>query len=554
MRYRATPPARSTSRRCGASSGCQLPSIAPKPKPRKRSIALAAESAELKLLRRAPGREVFVPPGIDQLKAASQRGGQGSCIVAADDEAAASFRPVRREGSDNGMSARPQSAPKAGDVSTLVVRKGKKVERRPVVPEIVALRRLPGGHVGSNPSHPIGFFAHARSRRSQRRSRDVEYRQVLIAPRHQTIGQPRGSSADVDDGGGFGRSDKVDQFKRERRSFLKPAHLIFALGGVDALPVALTASFAHQFSSSPNGRSCIIAGIGEIGPSFSCSFFLQLRKLLPGTGARATVTAVFWSCRMVARFPSKWSGNNVSRCCDHGLPVSLFAAHAGIVFHPGVSGGGSGHPDPASHSSLCLYAAWLGPGVALLLLFGSLIGSYFNIPITVLPGTPVRSGQIVDFFGMQYVVPVVVQWPGTVLAVNVGGAVIPTVMSTYLVIRYQLWLKATIATVVIALIIHAMATPVAGIGIAVPVFAPVVATAILAFILSREYAPPLAYIGGSMGTLIGADLLNLDKIGGLGAPVASIGGAGTFDGIFPTGILAVLLAGLASPSRPRPAW
>ena len=127
---------------------------------------------------------------------------------------------------------------------------------------------------------------------------------------------------------------------------------------------------------------------------------------------------------------------------------------------------------------------------------------------------------------MRYVVPVVVSWPGTVLAVNVGGAVIPTLMSTYLVIRYQLWLKAAIAIAVIAVIIHSMATPVPGIGIAVPVFAPVVATAILAFILSREYAAPLAYIGGSMGTLIGADLLNLDKIGGLGAPVASIGGAG----------------------------
>jgi uncharacterized membrane protein len=196
----------------------------------------------------------------------------------------------------------------------------------------------------------------------------------------------------------------------------------------------------------------------------------------------------------------------------------------------------------------------VGPGVALLLLFGSLIGSYFNIPITILPGQTVRSGQIVDYFGMQYVVPFVAQSPGTVLAVNVGGAVIPTIMSTYLVVRYNLWLKATIATVVIAFIIHSMATPVHGIGIAVPVFAPVVVTAILAFILSREYAAPLAYIGGSMGTLIGADLLNLDKIGSLGAPVASIGGAGTFDGIFLTGILAVLLAGIASPSRPRPAW
>jgi uncharacterized membrane protein len=196
----------------------------------------------------------------------------------------------------------------------------------------------------------------------------------------------------------------------------------------------------------------------------------------------------------------------------------------------------------------------VSPGAALMLLFGSLIGSYFNIPVTVLPGETVQSGQIVDYFGMQYVVPYVVSSPGTVIAVNVGGAVIPTLMSTYLVIRYQLWLKAMIATVVIAFIIHMMATPVRGIGIAVPVFAPVVATAILAFILSREYAAPLAYIGGSMGTLIGADLLNLDKINGLGAPIASIGGAGTFDGIFLTGILAVLLAGIASPSRPRPAW
>jgi uncharacterized membrane protein len=196
----------------------------------------------------------------------------------------------------------------------------------------------------------------------------------------------------------------------------------------------------------------------------------------------------------------------------------------------------------------------VGPGAALFLLFGSLIGSYFNIPITVLPGKPVMAGQIIEFYGMRYVVPAVVSWPGTVLAVNVGGAVIPTLMSIYLLIRYQLWLKAAIATAVIAVVIHSMATPVPGIGIAVPIFAPVVITAITAFILSREYAAPLAYVGGSMGTLIGADLLNLDKISDLGAPVASIGGAGTFDGVFLTGILAVLLAGIASPSRPRPAW
>ena len=51
----------------------------------------------------------------------------------------------------------------------------------------------------------------------------------------------------------------------------------------------------------------------------------------------------------------------------------------------------------------------------------------------------------------------------------------------------------------------------------------------------------LAYICGVLGVLIGADLLNLNKIKKLGAPTASIGGAGTFDGIFLTGVLAVLL-------------
>ena len=63
-------------------------------------------------------------------------------------------------------------------------------------------------------------------------------------------------------------------------------------------------------------------------------------------------------------------------------------------------------------------------------------------------------------------------------------------------------------------------------------------------ILSRQHAAPLAYIGGSIGVLIGADLLNLGKLRELGAPIASIGGAGTFDGIFLTGVLAVLIAAL----------
>jgi uncharacterized membrane protein len=148
---------------------------------------------------------------------------------------------------------------------------------------------------------------------------------------------------------------------------------------------------------------------------------------------------------------------------------------------------------------------------------------------------------------MQYNVPVVENWPGTVIAVNVGGAVIPTLMSLYLLTSRGLWVSGLIATAVVAVVLHWLANPVPGIGIAVPIFLPALVTAVAALLLSRENAAPLAYIAGSLGTLIGADLTNLGQVRGLGAPVASIGGAGTFDGIFLTGILAVLLASLYHP-------
>jgi len=184
--------------------------------------------------------------------------------------------------------------------------------------------------------------------------------------------------------------------------------------------------------------------------------------------------------------------------------------------------------------------------VALLLLLASLIGSYVNIPVAELPEQQILSGQEIHFFGMRYSVPVVVDWPATVIAVNLGGALIPTLMSFYLLARNNLWVLGLLATACVTAVCHVLAQPVPGVGIALPPFVPAVATAIVALLLSRQHAAPLAYIGGSLGTLAGADLLNLDRVRGLGAPVASIGGAGTFDGIFLIGIMAVLLASLSS--------
>ena len=171
-------------------------------------------------------------------------------------------------------------------------------------------------------------------------------------------------------------------------------------------------------------------------------------------------------------------------------------------------------------------------------------GSYINIPIYQLPPEIIRSGGQVTFFGIPYVIPTLTRWPGTLIAVNVGGAVIPTMLSIYLIYKNQLFSTALIGVAVVSIVVHWLAHPVPGVGIAVPVLVPLVAATLVAMLLSTKYAPALAYISGTLGTLIGADLLNLGKIQGLGAPIASIGGAGTFDGIFTTGILAVLLAGL----------
>ena len=190
---------------------------------------------------------------------------------------------------------------------------------------------------------------------------------------------------------------------------------------------------------------------------------------------------------------------------------------------------------------------------AVLLLLGSLIGSYVNIPLVEIPNQGPTVSQVVEFFGMRYYLPVASGASTTIIAVNVGGAVIPIFMSLYLLAHYHLWLKGAIATAVLAALCYYLAAPVPGVGIAVPLFVPAIASAIVAFVLDRGYVAPLAYIAGSLGTLIGADLMNLDKIAGLGAPVASIGGAGTFDGIFLTSVLAVLLGSLTTRGTAKPA-
>jgi len=175
------------------------------------------------------------------------------------------------------------------------------------------------------------------------------------------------------------------------------------------------------------------------------------------------------------------------------------------------------------------------------LLLLSLLGSSINIPVTQISGGPVVSRQRVDFFGMRYVIPFIEQHEQTIIAVNLGGAVVPTLISLYLLFTTGLFVRGLLGVVFVSVIVYRLARPVPGVGIAIPIFVPPLIAALTGLLLAPEHAPALAYVAGTMGCLIGADLLNLHRLAGLGAPVASIGGAGTFDGIFFTGIIAVLL-------------
>jgi uncharacterized membrane protein len=177
---------------------------------------------------------------------------------------------------------------------------------------------------------------------------------------------------------------------------------------------------------------------------------------------------------------------------------------------------------------------------AYLILVLSLLGSYVNVPVVEIV-TPEQGPHnlILDNFGRWQLVTERVQ---TTVALNVGGAIVPTFISIFLLVKNQLYIPAVAGTAFVAAATHWLAEVVPGAGVTVPVFVPPIISAAVAMLLSRHYAAPLAYICGSLGTLVGADLLNLGVLADTGARMVSIGGAGTFDGVFLTGILAVLLA------------
>ncbi|MDD1678461.1 MAG: DUF1614 domain-containing protein [Methanomicrobiales archaeon] len=188
----------------------------------------------------------------------------------------------------------------------------------------------------------------------------------------------------------------------------------------------------------------------------------------------------------------------------------------------------------------------------IILLFLTLVGSFINIPITTITGEPVTVREPApSLFGMLYRVREVT--PVTQVAINVGGALIPIFISLYLLYESITTLDpfivplALVGVTVVSIFVKLVARPVRGVGIVTPFFIPPLAALASGLLLSTFTTEPIAaaiiaYVSGTLGTLIGADIANLPRIRELVSPMVSIGGAGTFDGVFLTGIIAAFLA------------
>jgi len=180
-----------------------------------------------------------------------------------------------------------------------------------------------------------------------------------------------------------------------------------------------------------------------------------------------------------------------------------------------------------------------------LLLFATLLGSYVNIPLfKVRSQVPIVRVKEVSFFGILIRVPEIDEIESyTTIAINLGGAIIPVLVCVYFMTKdYQILFYGLIGSCIVAFITHLIARPKPGVGIVTPAFIPPLTAALVAMILPTNQQPIIAYVSGVIGTLVGADLTNIGKIRNLGTPYASIGGAGTFDGIFLSGVLAVILS------------
>jgi len=187
-----------------------------------------------------------------------------------------------------------------------------------------------------------------------------------------------------------------------------------------------------------------------------------------------------------------------------------------------------------------------GVGATILLFLSTLFGSTINIPIKTVKNRNVQERRnlrsIYNFMNPR-------TEPDnksnkTTIAINLGGALIPIGVSIFLILgNFSIWWQYLVGVLIITFLSYKMAKPVPGVGITLPLFIPPLMAALIAVIMPGNNTA-IAYVSGVLGVLLGGDILNLKSLTEYGSQSLSIGGAGTFDGIFLTGIIAVLLASI----------
>lgn len=190
----------------------------------------------------------------------------------------------------------------------------------------------------------------------------------------------------------------------------------------------------------------------------------------------------------------------------------------------------------------------LDPNLALLVIIAIILGGAINIPLKKIPRSERYTVDPFAVFGIAQMFPRIRRsYSYTTIAVNVGGCLIPSGIALYQCIRVTAYGPGAMAVLVFTtglniVVCYKLARPVSGIGITLPALIPPLTAAIPSLILMPDFAPPIAFVAGVLGPLVGADLLHLGDISKIATGMASIGGAGTFDGIVLGGLIAAFLA------------
>lgn len=216
-----------------------------------------------------------------------------------------------------------------------------------------------------------------------------------------------------------------------------------------------------------------------------------------------------------------------------GLPFLILAVLSLLEVSPG----------PLLHKTLGLSVL---ESVALYLTI--LIASVINIPLYEFKSRRDSEQKYASYLGVKYPLPI---WHGhnTVVSVNLGGCIIATIASVYFAMALSSqWVMILLSIVAVSLGTFLLSRPSRSIGYYVPIYVPALLSLAVALIALYIYGgglyncARLSFIAATIGTIAGTSLINIPRLYKLGTSFISIGGFGSFDGIFVSGVLATIVA------------